>query len=243
MPGIYIADRNGTPGRGMLRGPYTATTGPIEIGENYRTFVNQPMGGGVVGTLHYLDDGIYTQSMSDCIVVCVAELTGQGWGLIYFRHIPGGYWDMSTDQEWADFCQHANKNNCYSVVIAGYETGTSVVTNQLMENFISQERMSVYCTYVNSADVAVVLRGPGWFGEVYSGGPARAAYGRYGHTGPVLYDPQLTNKLRSGAAGDLAKRDHVRPSRAPATMRTHRLAGDLAYTGAPWTPGAFPRRR
>jgi hypothetical protein len=182
MPGIYAADRNAIPGRAGLALPYTPTTGPILIGVDTATFLNKPMMQPWQGDANEIA-GIRTEHMSDCIVVCVAELKNTGWGSMYFHHIMGGYWLVEQDRAFQRFRDAVdNLNNCYSVVMATYESGTSVVIDQLKQRHFQPAKMSLYLTYSNSADVAVA-RENGSFGEVQAQG-ARPRNGQYGYRGP-----------------------------------------------------------
>lgn len=184
MPGIYAADRNAAPGKGGLLLHYTPnSTGPLLVDVDTNDFAYLPMSQPGVGDVGDLP-GIYTDSMSDCIVVAVAEWTPGGWASCYFHHIAGGYWNQRTDDYFNDFVrQVGNRSNCASVVFASCEAGTDSVLAQL-KLFFPMRLCSLYLTQANSANVAIVFDDMGTFGEVFAAG-SRTRYGDYGYCGPI----------------------------------------------------------
>ncbi|WP_270934111.1 hypothetical protein [Falsiroseomonas oryzae] len=183
MPGFYIAKRGQPPGRAGLQLPFTPTQGPILLGADTANFLDVPMGPPWSGNFAALE-GIRTSAMTNCMVVCVVQAVGNGWGLGYFNHIPGGYWRRDQDWTWMGFRNAVAAQDCYGVVFSGFQSGIGGLVDAVA-TFVPLANMSVYVTSIHETDLAVARAG-GYFGETRSTGDVsdRSYYG-FGRCGPV----------------------------------------------------------
>jgi hypothetical protein len=162
MPGTYdVSDRRAIRGRAGLMLPFPPTTGPIILENGETGLQYTKMGELVIGNVpHHSYPGIWTDGISDCVVLAAVVWEGNGWNEFCWMHLSGG-----LHSEWLSSAARIKKAASMWAVIASRDRiGTSTMKDYLMSIGIPDHQISVY---ISRGDFKFGMRFfGGMFGEI-----------------------------------------------------------------------------
>lgn len=165
MPGTYTVNNVGAPpSRGGLALPLPPTQGPIVLQQGRAGLLYRFMGVREVGDARtFLHPGIWTDGISDCVVLTAVEWDPlqRCWTNFCWRHLKGGYYKPWRDDFRANITQPAN---CCGLIASRDWIGTSTLRNKMVKWGIPDAQIT---TYIAGRDFKFGLRFfGGAFGEV-----------------------------------------------------------------------------